>query len=87
GAVERAQRTHTEEFYECSFAAPTVAELGAQLRTWEVVYNTVRPHQARSATSPHWSSSRPGIVSIRERSRCNGGSERAHPLDNRLANE
>ncbi len=52
GAVERAQRTHTEEFYECSFASPTVAQLGAELRDWEVVYNTVRPHQALGYLTP-----------------------------------
>ena len=51
-AVRGAQRTHTEEFYECSFAPPTVAELGAELRTWEVVYNTVRPHQALGYLTP-----------------------------------
>ena len=46
GSVERANRTHTEEFYECSTAEPTVAALGAALRDWEATYNTVRPHQA-----------------------------------------
>lgn len=34
GGVERANRTHTEEFYECSLAEPTVADLGAELRAW-----------------------------------------------------
>jgi putative transposase len=52
GAVERANRTHTEEFYECSTAAPTVAALGADLRRWEVVYNTARPHQALAYRTP-----------------------------------
>lgn len=52
GAVERANRTHAEEFYECSQAAPTVAELGAELRAWETVYNTVRPHQALGYRTP-----------------------------------
>jgi putative transposase len=37
GGVERANRTHTEEFYEWSTAPPTVAELGAELRRWEEV--------------------------------------------------
>jgi putative transposase len=52
GAVERANRTHTEEFYECSTAPPTVAELGKELRLWEDVYNTVRPHQALGYQTP-----------------------------------
>ena len=53
GAVERANRTHTEEFYECSAAAPTVAAMAAELRRWETVYNTVRPHQALGYRTPH----------------------------------
>jgi putative transposase len=52
GAVERANRTHTEEFYQWSLSPPTVAELGAELREWENVYNTVRPHQALGYLTP-----------------------------------
>jgi putative transposase len=52
GHVERAQRTHTEEFYECSTAPLTVAALGAELRGWEQVYNTVRPHQSHGYLTP-----------------------------------
>jgi putative transposase len=52
GAVERANRTHTEEFYECSTAEPTVAALGAELAAWEIVYNTIRPHQALGYLTP-----------------------------------
>lgn len=52
GRVERANRTHTEEFYECSTAHPTVAALGAELRAWEDIYNTVRPHQALNYLTP-----------------------------------
>jgi putative transposase len=52
GHVERANRTHTEEFYHCSSANPTVVELGAELRDWERVYNTVRPHQALGYLTP-----------------------------------
>jgi transposase InsO family protein len=52
GAVERANRTHTEEFYECSTAEPTLTALGAELRAWETVYNTVRPHQALGYLTP-----------------------------------
>ncbi len=52
GAVERANRTHTEEFYHFSTANPTVAELGAELRQWETIYNTKRPHQALGYLTP-----------------------------------
>ena len=52
GHVERANRTHTEEFYHFSTADPTVIELGAELREWEHVYNTVRPHQALGYLTP-----------------------------------
>ena len=52
GAVERAQRTHTEEFYEVSDAAPTVPALNQALQGWERTYNTVRPHQALAYRTP-----------------------------------
>jgi len=52
GRVERSHRTHTEEFYECTTAAPTVAALATQLLAWERVYNTVRPHQALGQLTP-----------------------------------
>jgi putative transposase len=52
GAVERANRTHTEEFHDFSLAAPTVAELGVELAAWERIYNTVRPHQALGYLTP-----------------------------------
>jgi len=50
--VERAQRTHTEEFYECCTAPLTVTALGPELRAWEHVYNTVRPHQSLGYLTP-----------------------------------
>jgi putative transposase len=52
GAVERANRTHTEEFYEVTTAEPDLAAFQAELRAWEVVYNTVRPHQALAYLTP-----------------------------------
>ena len=52
GAVERANRTHREEFYQTSTAELTVAALGAELAEWEEVYNTVRPHQALGYLTP-----------------------------------
>lgn len=44
--VERSNRTHTEEFYECTIAPPTIKGLLPELRRWEEVYNAIRPHQA-----------------------------------------
>jgi transposase InsO family protein len=52
GHVERAQRTHTEEFYEVSDLTWTVPELNRDLQAWERVYNTVRPHQALGYRTP-----------------------------------
>jgi putative transposase len=52
GHVERAQRTHTEEFYEVTDAGFEIAELNQALLEWERVYNTVRPHQALGYLTP-----------------------------------
>ena len=52
GAVERANRTHTEEFYEVTDAGTTLAELRPALLAWETTYNTVRPHQALGYLTP-----------------------------------
>jgi putative transposase len=52
GHVERSQRTHTEEFYECTAAAPTLSALRVALAEWEHIYNTVRPHQALGYLTP-----------------------------------
>jgi putative transposase len=52
GAVERANRTHTEEFYEVTDAEATLADLRPALLAWEATYNTVRPHQALGYLTP-----------------------------------
>ncbi len=52
GHVERAQRTHTEEFYEVTDSCFEIAELNEALYQWEQVYNTVRPHQALGYLTP-----------------------------------
>jgi transposase InsO family protein len=52
GHVERSQRTHTEEFWECTPTPPQLAALRPALRAWEQVYNTVRPHQALGYLTP-----------------------------------
>jgi len=46
GCVERAQRTHTEEFYEVTDFSLAIPTRNQELRAWEHTYNTVRPHQA-----------------------------------------
>jgi transposase InsO family protein len=52
GHVERAQRTHTEEFYEVTELEWTVPAVNRQLREWERIYNTIRPHQALGYRTP-----------------------------------
>ncbi|MGD9891370.1 MAG: integrase core domain-containing protein [Dehalococcoidia bacterium] len=52
GRVERSHRTHEEEFYQCYDGAWTLADLQPALRQWEIVYNTVRPHQALGYRTP-----------------------------------
>ena len=52
GGVERAHRTHTEEFYEVTESSFDLSELRDELLEWERVYNTVRPHQALAYLTP-----------------------------------
>jgi len=52
GYVERAQRTHTEEFYEVTDSDFDIFELNKSLRKWEFIYNTVRPHQSLGYLTP-----------------------------------
>lgn len=52
GAVERANRTHAEEFYAVTDAEPDLAAFQAGLRAWEDTYNRVRPHQALGYLTP-----------------------------------
>ena len=52
GHVERAQRTHTEEFYKVTNAIFEIGELNQALLEWEKVYNTIRPHQALEYLTP-----------------------------------
>jgi putative transposase len=62
GAVERAHRTHTEEFYEVSECSWNVTELNREIREWEYVYNSVRPHQALHYKTPLQFLKEKGIV-------------------------
>ena len=52
GRVERAHRTHTEEFYNLTESSFDIAELRSYLLQWERVYNTIRPHQALGYLTP-----------------------------------
>jgi putative transposase len=52
GHVERAQRTHQEEFYQVVDLPDTIAELRERLKAQETVYNTIRPHQALGQRTP-----------------------------------
>jgi putative transposase len=52
GQVERSHRTHHEEFYQVIPDHWDVHSLNPQLRRWEHIYNTVRPHQALGYQTP-----------------------------------
>lgn len=52
GHVERAQRTHTEEFYELYMGDLDLQSVNQALRDWEHVYNTIRPHQSLDQMTP-----------------------------------
>ncbi|HLY21809.1 MAG TPA: integrase core domain-containing protein [bacterium] len=53
GHVERAHRTHQEEFYDLVEIPEPLAEHQALLRRWEETYNNVRPHQALGYLTPN----------------------------------
>lgn len=53
GHVERAHRTHQEEFYELAEIPDTLDQHRAMLRAWEETYNTIRPHQALGYLTPN----------------------------------
>ena len=50
--MERGNRTHREEFYEVYDLDWTVKGLRPDLLNWEVVYNTIRPHQSLGYLTP-----------------------------------
>ena len=53
GCIERSNRTHTEEFYEVTDSDFDIQSLNKALYDWEIVYNTVRPHQALDYLTPN----------------------------------
>ena len=46
GAVERTTAPTREEFYQVTACSLQMKTLNRELRHWEKIYNTVRPHQA-----------------------------------------
>ena len=52
GGVERAQRTHTEEYWELTSCDTEVRSMRRGVRQQEHVYNTIRPHQALGYLTP-----------------------------------
>ncbi len=50
--VERAQRTHREEFYQVWEVDPDLTEHRGQLQAWAHIYNTIRPHQHLNYLTP-----------------------------------
>lgn len=52
GHVERAQRTHREEFYQRHLLPDSVTKINKMLKTWEGVHNRYRPHQALNYLTP-----------------------------------
>ena len=53
GKVERAHRTHQEEFYDLVDVPDDLAAHNTLLRAHEAVYNGVRPHQALGYLTPN----------------------------------
>ena len=52
GHVERAQRTHTEEFYELYDGDFDIGSLNQSLLKWERIYDTIRPHHSLDGMTP-----------------------------------
>ncbi len=52
GRVERAHRTHLDEFYALREPESDLESLNKALRSWEWVYNNVRPHRSLDNLSP-----------------------------------
>ena len=52
GSVERAHRTHAEEFYQVYDGDLEIPALNKALRAWEHTYNHIRPHYALDGKTP-----------------------------------
>jgi len=53
GHVERAHRSHQEEFYDLQEVPEALGAHNLVLREWEAIYNSVRPHQALGYLTPN----------------------------------
>lgn len=53
GCVERANRTHREEFYEVHDVELSLEDHNRQLEEWEYTYNYIRPHQHLDYLTPN----------------------------------
>jgi transposase InsO family protein len=53
GCVERANRTHREEFYELEEIELSLVEHNKQLSRWEYTCNYIRPHQGIDYLTPN----------------------------------
>jgi putative transposase len=67
GRVERAHRTHLEEFYAVIPDNPQLDKLNIALYKWERVYNQIRPHQALDYLTPseYINKYHPHVISIK----------------------
>jgi putative transposase len=54
GAVERANLTHTEEFYQVTPCSLEMKKPNRELRQWKRIYNTVRLVTLGSLTPPQF---------------------------------
>jgi len=52
GHVERAQRTHTEEFHDRYMGELDLKRLNQAMREWEHTYNHIRPHYSLALKTP-----------------------------------
>jgi transposase InsO family protein len=52
GHLERAQRTHTEAFYDLSMGELDLKSVNIALIEWESFYDTVRPHNSLDLMTP-----------------------------------
>jgi putative transposase len=68
GSVERAHRTHTEEFYEVQDFPLDMPGLNLALEAWERTYNTIRPHQALDWRTPeeYLKERHPGLAQLHQ---------------------
>jgi len=63
GCVERANRTHRQEYYEFTDTPQELAEHNKDLKYWQDIYNTVRPHHSLNLKTPLEVLEEYGIVS------------------------